>query len=117
MSTMDQQVQSFLQDFKVKLGIWGIIFRDDRDKNVQTLLDLDISPLLREKVVRELLAIDYCEGPLQEMLYGGADMWVFGKIVKGQEIYIKINLGFAGREVICISFHVAKHSLKYPLKK
>jgi hypothetical protein len=116
MVTAVQQVQSFLQDFKVKLGIWGIIFRDERGKNVQALLDLDITPAFREKIVRELVATDFCEGPLAEKLYGGADMWVFGKVVEGQEVYIKISLGFAGTKVICISFRVAQHILKYPLK-
>jgi hypothetical protein len=45
-------------------------------------------------------------------LYGGADMWIFGKTIKGQEVYIKITLGFAGAQVICISFHVAEHPMK-----
>ncbi len=111
MSTTDE-IQSFLQDFKAKLGIWGVIFRDDRGKNAKALLDLDITPVYREKVLHELLVTDYHEGPKSENLYGGADMWVFGKIIKGQEVYIKITLGFAGAQVICISFHVAEHPMK-----
>ena len=111
MSTIDP-IQSFLQDFKAKLGVWGVIFRDDRGKNAKTLLDLDITPVYREKVLYELLVTDFHEGPKKETLYGGADMWVFAKIIKGQEVYIKITLGFAGASVICISFHVAEHSMK-----
>jgi hypothetical protein len=106
------EVQSFLQDFKAKLGVWGVVFRDDRGKNVQALLDLDITPIFREKILQELVAGDYHEGPLKETLYGGADMWVFGKTIKGQEVYIKITLGIPGAQVICISFHVAEHSMK-----
>lgn len=116
MATSDE-VQSFLQDFKVKLGIWGVIFRDERNKNAQALLNLDISPAAREKTLKELQVMDYCEGPKQENLYGGSDMWVFGKTINKQEVYIKITLGFAGRQVICISFHVAEHPMKYPFKK
>ena len=111
-----EEVQKFLQDFKVKLDIWGVIFRDDRGKNAQALLDLDITPIYREKVLKELSAADYYEGPRIESLYGGADMWVFGKTIKGREVYIKITLGFTGAQVICISFHVAEHSMEYPLK-
>ena len=111
MSTVDE-IKSFLQNFKAKLGIWGVVFRDDRGKNTQALLDLDITPVYREQVLRELQIADYHEGPKRETLYGGADMWIFGKTIKGQEVYIKITLGLAGAQVICISFHVAEHPMK-----
>ena len=112
-----EDVQSFLQDFKAKLGVWGVIFRDDRGKNFNTLLELEITSVQRETILKELTASDYCEGPLAELLYNGADMWVFGKAIKGKEVYIKISLGAAGSKVICISFHVAERKMKYPLKK
>jgi len=111
-----EEVHSFLQDFKVKLGIWGVVFRDDRGKNAQVLLNLEITPVFREKILKELEVADYYEGPKKENLYGGADMWVFGKTIKGQEVYIKITLGFSGAQVNCISFHVAEHPMDYPLK-
>lgn len=44
------EVQTFLRDFKVKLGIWGVVFRDDRGKNAQALLNLEITPVFREKI-------------------------------------------------------------------
>jgi hypothetical protein len=111
-----REIQTFLEEFKAKLGIWGVIFRDDRGKNTQTLLDLDIPPVYREKVLKELSVSDYHEGPKKEALYGGSDMWIFGKWIKGQEIYIKITLGFAGASVICISFHIAEHPMG-PIKR
>ncbi|NTU87785.1 MAG: toxin, partial [Chlorobiaceae bacterium] len=40
MTATKHQVHAFLQDFKGKLRIWSIVFRDDRGKNAQTLLDL-----------------------------------------------------------------------------
>jgi len=43
-------------------------------------------------------------------------MWVFGKMVRGTEVYIKITMGTFNNSVICISFHLAEHPLKYPLK-
>jgi hypothetical protein len=111
MSTVDE-IKAFLQDFKAKLEIWGVVFRDERGKNVKALLDLDITPVYREQVLRELQVADYCEGPKRETLYGGADIWIFGKTIKRQEVYIKITLGFSGAQVICISFHVAEHPMK-----
>lgn len=110
------EVQVFLNDFKVKLGVWGIIFRDDRSKNAQALLDLEITPISRETILKELKVEDYAEGPITEVLNNGADMWVFGKELKKKEVYIKITLGIAGRQVICISFHVAEHAMNYPFK-
>jgi hypothetical protein len=111
------QIQLFLHDFQVKLGIWGVIYRDDRTKNTQALLDLEITPAARENLLRSLDWTDYSEGPKKENLFGGSDMWVFGKSVKDQEVYIKITLGLAGQKVICISFHLAERPMKYPFKK
>jgi len=72
--------------------------------------------LQRDKVLKALLLQDYSEGPLQDALHKGAGMWVFGKKVKDKEIYIKITMGIFGAQVICISFHIAEHEIKYPCK-
>ena len=116
MATLNE-IEIFLNDFFTKLGIWGIYVRDDRSKNAQTLLDLEISPADRIKLITKLVATDYSEGPLPETLLKGSDMWVFGKKVKEREIYIKITMGQTDSKVICISFHIAEHSMKYPHKK
>ncbi len=110
------EIKAFLQDFHIKMDIWGIIMRDDRGKNTQTLLDLEITKDYRNKVLKELEADDYSEGPLEEKIHNGADMWVFGKLVKGKEIYIKITIGVPGSKVICISFHTAEYKMNYPFK-
>jgi len=111
-----EEILAFLQDFHVKMGIWGIIFRDDRGKNTQTLFDLEITKDYRNNILKSLVIEDYSEGPKDEKLYGNTPMWVFGKKVKGKEIYIKISMGMAGSNVICISFHIAEHKLSYPFK-
>ena len=41
---------------------------------------------------------------------------VFGKDVKGREVYIKITLGYQNGQTICISFHIAEHPMNYPFK-
>jgi len=111
-----QKVTTFLQEFKQKMKIWDVLFRDDRGKNSKTLADLELRPIERRKVLEELKAEDYSQGPLEEKLYGGSDMWVFGKTIKSREVYIKITMGMKGASVICISFHLSEHKLNYPLK-
>jgi len=109
-------IQTFLSDFKAKKSIWGVLYRDDRGKNSQTLADLELRPVDRDNILDSLIPQDYCQGPLEEKLFGGSEMWVFGKEVKKNELYIKITLGITGAGVICISFHVAEYPLIYPLK-
>ncbi|MBK6619371.1 MAG: hypothetical protein IPG32_00255 [Saprospirales bacterium] len=36
-------VEHYLAELRTKLDIWGLIFRSDRGKNMQTLLDLELS--------------------------------------------------------------------------
>ncbi len=109
-------VEEFLQEFIFKLGFWGLLFRSDRTKNTQTLLDLEISVEEVKQILKKLSPKDFVEGPNSDTMYGGPPLWVFGKEVKGKEMYIKITLGAAESEVICISFHRAEYPLKYPLK-
>lgn len=115
MSTV-AEVASFLKDFKEKMRFWDVLFRDERGKNAQALVDLELRPIDRKAILEALEAKDYSEGPLEETLYKGTDMWVFGKTIKKKEVYIKITMGAAGSSVICISFHLAQHKMNYPLK-
>ena len=110
-------IQRFLDDFKVKLSIYDILFRDNRTKNSNTLLALEITPNKRKEIIAKLKVEDYCEGPIDDKLYGIASMWVFGTTLNGKEIYIKISMGRFQQPVICISFHESEFPLKYPLKK
>ena len=116
MATLDE-IQLFLSDFHAKMGIWGIIIRDDRGKNRQTLLDLEMTTAGRNTVLKSLVRHDYSQGPLSDTLNGGPAMWVFGKMVRGKEIYIKITMGIKEAQVICISFHTSDHPMQYPYKQ
>jgi hypothetical protein len=111
-----QEVEHFLNDFKVKLRTFRIIFWDERGKNSQTLLDLDISSNKRKEIIEKLTFEDYSQGPIEDQIYGLPSMWVFGKDVKGAEVYIKISMGKLNSETICISFHPAEYNMNYPLK-
>jgi hypothetical protein len=99
------EIETFLENFKVKSKVFDLIFRDDRSKNTQSLLDLELSVADRKRIIFSIVADDYSKGPVKDELYRGSDMWVFKKMVKACEVYIKISMGFPNNSTICISFH------------
>ena len=109
-------VEKFLEDFSLKVKIFGIRFRDDRGKNKNALLELGITPNERLNVIMQLDCYDYSEGPIVDALNNQGEMWVFGKDVRGNEVYIKITLGKPNAHTICISFHKAEYPMSYPFK-
>lgn len=111
-----EEVEKFLSNLFGKLIVRCIMFLDDRDKNRGTLAELDITPNSRVEVIKSLNVEDYSEGPILDAINMLGDMWVFGKDVKGKEVYIKISLGKPNSNVICISFHTAEHPMNYPYK-
>ena len=111
-----EQVEAFLKRLKEKIKVFDIIFRDDRGKNLQTLATLEINTTIRKQVIMNIEPEDYVDGPIVDTLNKVGEMWVFGKNVKGQEVYIKITLGLPNSSTICISFHIAEHKMNYPFK-
>lgn len=110
------EVKAFLKEFHVRMQVFDVLFRDDREKNTLTLALLGISRDQRKQVLRELTVADYSEGPITDW-DGGPDLWVFGKALKGTDLYIKVTLGFTRTgDVLCISFHSAEHPMKFPLR-
>lgn len=53
-----EQVEAFLEELHTKMKIFGILFRDDRDKNKNTLQELEIVPSYRKVVVENLRVED-----------------------------------------------------------
>ena len=117
MATTKENVEQYLKELKFKIVMWGILIRDDRSKNAQSLHDLEIPPNQRKEIISQLILEDYYQGPLEEKMHGILPMWVFGKTIKGKEIYIKISMGIPNSQAICISFHLAEHTIVYPFKK
>jgi hypothetical protein len=112
-----QEVERFLNSFHQKVEIFDILFFDERDKNSDTLHKLQITALDRKDIVKTITPEDYSEGPITNILNRFGDLWVFGKDVKGQEVYIKICYGQPNRSTICVSFHIAEYPMNYPYKK
>jgi hypothetical protein len=114
--TTKEDVERFLNQFHEKLKIYNIFFRDDREKNTQTLTELEITSNDRIEIIKTIKVEDYSSGPIVDTLNKMGDLWVFGKDVKGNEVYIKISLGYPNSRTICISFHKAEHKMSYPFK-
>ncbi len=112
-----KDVETFLNELHTKMKIFGILFRDDRGKNQATLQELEIVPSYRTVVIENLRVEDYVQGPVVDELNRLGEMWVFGKDVKGREIYIKVMISGVTSQTICISFHIAEHPLIYPFKE
>jgi hypothetical protein len=108
-------VENFLSDFFQKKKIWDIRF-ENRPKNTQGLFDFEITPNDRIKIIDSLISEDYSEGPNPDKMGSESDMWIFGKMIKKQEAYIKITMGKIGKPVICISFHTSEKPMSYPFK-
>ena len=106
--TSQTEIEGFLKDFKQKLGFWGLFIRSDRDKNFKTMTALEYSFNDVKKELSGLEIVNYANGPLKDTLYRDADMWVFGKLIQAQEVYIKITMGQPGDKVLCISFHFSE---------
>lgn len=112
-------VIEFLLEAKraVQKGEGGWIF-STRQNNIETLAELELT---MEDVKREILTLsvtDYCAGPLNDPEIKG-DVWIFGKVVCGKEIYIKLKLWGDKHEMDLrvISFHSAEKPLKYCFKE
>ena len=110
-------VQSFLHKLKQIINIWDIVFVNRPKNSIQHLADLGITANSRKEIIFQLEIEDYNKGPLPETQYNGNDMWVFGRFVKKQEVYIKLTIIEETGKTICISFHKAEHPMEYPFKE
>jgi hypothetical protein len=52
MASKDEVVQ-YLKDFSIKYKTFGLFFRDERKKNTKALLDLEITPFQRGRIIEE----------------------------------------------------------------
>lgn len=122
-----EEVEAFLKEFKKKaiyLPI-PIVYYDDRGKNKQALLDLEITASKRDEYVLHLTPEDYCQGPDKNKLNSSwNDVWMFGIYIKKKStkellpVYIKIFItNIANGPNFCISFHIAADPLSFPLKQ
>lgn len=106
----------FLKEFKLLVQSVGL-YVINRVENQQSLADLGMTQENRKDLILSLTIQDYCSGPGADKDQPG-EIWVFGKEVDCQEVYIKLKIADTGSMKIakCISFHAARYPLIYPYK-
>jgi len=109
------EIRDFLMEFK-KIMVKGrgldIV---NRRENIDALAKLGLTKKNLKEEIMTLSVENYCEGPEPDKDRPGY-VWVFGKQIGRQEIYIKLKIAQVGKEKIakCLSFHAAKFRLCYP---
>ena len=117
MSFKRYMVQSFLDQFCELLDD-GLFFLVNRNKNEETRISLGYTVKNIQQELATLTIENYCSGPEKNDEFPGQVM-VFGKIISGKEIYIKLAVTDKTGEnntAVCISFHFADFPMNYRLR-
>lgn len=113
-SSSKDDVKDFLREFRslIKSNTFYVI---NRYENIEGLIALGITEKIRKKELLSLNVLNYSSGPTPDEDRPG-DVWVFGKIIRSNEVYIKLKIVSLsrGNQAKCISFHPAKRTLIYP---
>ena len=104
----------FLGNFKNLVAQQGIKLLL-RQKNQDTLTELGFTQLDVQNEILRLDSTNYSEGPQPDDKGRPGEVWVFGKVIKHEEIYTKLKIGGTGQP-ICISFHAAEQPMNYPYR-
>ena len=117
LSRKEITILEFIAEFRCLLYQYGLIIMGDRIKNANTLTQLGITDSQRSDYIANLIKADYSSGPEPDHS-GDGEIWIFGKEICNEEIYIKIKIKTQsdGKRALCISFHIAQESLNYPFK-
>lgn len=110
-----KHVRQFLREFKILVDQNGLTVKD-RQKNQKDLLEMGLTSMQRLEIILSLSVQDYCAGPKEDM-YEPGQLWIFGKHVDGEEVYIKLKIAESRGEeyAVCFSFHKSEFPLSYPL--
>lgn len=116
-----EEVRTFLTEFKRAATEAGPrITIVSREKNWSALAELGLTERQRDAAPLALTPDDYTKGPepVDDPARKG-DVWVFGAEVLGQQAYIKLKLVEDGplRKAICVSFHRAEWTMRFPFRE
>lgn len=78
-------VESFLTDLKQKIKVFDLIIVE-RDKNMQTLAELEMKQSDCKKIIDSLCVENYYRGPKKDSEFTG-EYWEFGIDVKDKDVY------------------------------
>ncbi len=111
------EIKDFLLQFK-KIMVAGRGFDIiNRRENMEAFAKLGLTKKNLREEIMTLSVENYCEGPEPDRDRPG-HIWVFGKQVGTEEVYIKLKIAQVGNEKIakCLSFHAASFPLCYPFR-
>jgi hypothetical protein len=110
-------VRKFLMEFKQAITGKSGVYLVPRTDTLATLEYLGLTKKNLEEILLSISVRDYCSGPEADRDRVG-EIWIFGRQLQGHEIYIKLKVAtVAGKKIAkCISFHIAKYPLSYPLR-
>lgn len=118
---MDELKQAEIRDFllefkKIIVGGRGLDIVNRRE-TMDAMAELELTRKNLKEEIMSLSVEDYCEGPEPDKDRPGY-VWVFGKQIGSEEIYIKLKIAQVGGGKIakCLSFHRARFPLCYPCR-
>jgi hypothetical protein len=112
------EVQDFLDQFRTCIQFGAKVRFRQTPKNIQGLLTLNMTQAQAIDCVCLLTRDDYCSGPEADRDEDGKEIWIFGCVENGIEVYIKLRLdpNKPFSTPVIRSFHPAEYPLSYPLK-
>ena len=113
-----ETIRRFLREFKQIAATGRGVDIVDRRRNIQSLAQLGLTKRNYIALILGLSVADYCDGPKPDKDRPG-EIWEFGKIIEGKEVYIKLKIAQLGevRLAKCLSFHIAEHPLLFPCRE
>lgn len=117
MKANKEEVASFLKDARSLIDA-GEVLIVKRTINLQDIADIGLTMKGVKQELCDLTEDNYSKGPELDRDFPG-DIWVFGKKIIDQEVYIKLKIDKMGKntKLTCISFHIAKYKIDYPYKE
>ena len=115
-----KELKMFLEKGDFNIDTDFILIRKNKKDDMEhstpyTLLDLDYDIEDVVDRLKELTVEEYSETKIDKDDLDPPLLFVFGKNINRQLVYIKLKLkGNQKRHVLCVSFHYAKEKMKFP---
>ena len=110
------QVTLFL--FQFKKFAQNIFKFYPREESLDTIARLGITIPQAKNEILGLTYEDYYRGPIPDTdSRKGGKYWEFGKLIRGQEIFIKLKTVSEHSVAVCFSFHIPERQIEYPFKR
>lgn len=117
------ELQKVLEDSDFDIDSNFILIQSRKSDNKEqfstpyTLIDLDYDIEDVVEQLKELTLGEYCETLFDKNDNHPPLLYVFGKQINGQLVYVKLKIKERKKKyVLCVSFHYAEHNMTFPYK-